>query len=104
MVAITTGDEARFVHDPRAGSELWQRMNVQRIPTAPPRKALGVRTASQQRDDIAHLRALAEAPKFVPAANGRGASIGGSNGSDATERLAAWLLEQTDLSGQAGES
>lgn len=102
VVAITTGDEARFVHDPRAGSELWQRMSVQRIPTAPPRKALGIRTASQQRDDIAHLKALAEAPKFVPAASGRGTAIGGSNGSDATERLTAWLLDQTDLSGPAG--
>ena len=103
VVAIMSGDEARFVHDPRNGSELWQRMRITRIPTIPARKALGVRTITQQRDDIAHLKALAESPKFAPESNGSATTLRTTSASDATERLTSWLLEQTGFDGQGGE-
>ena len=104
VVAVMTGNEARFVHDPRNGSELWQRLSVTRAPTVQPRRALGPRSAAQQRDDIAHLKALAEPPKFVSASNGSTAVMGVANGSDPTERLTDWLLDQSGIDGRTGEA
>lgn len=94
VIAVMQGQEARFVHDPRAGSSLWSRIRVDRMPTVPPRKTLGSRSAWQQRDDLAHLKALVEPPRLAHSAAGAG------NGHvDPADRLTAWLIEQ---SGQAG--
>lgn len=94
VIAVMQGQEARFVHDPRAGSAPWKRIRVDRMPTVPPRKTLGSRSAWQQRDDLAHLKALVEPPSLAHSAAGAG------NGhADPTDRLTAWLIEQ---SGQAG--
>ena len=94
VVAVMQGQEARFVHDPRAGTAPWQRIRVDRMPTVPPRKTLGSRSAWQQRDDLAHLKALVEPPSLAHSAAGAG------NGhADPTDRLTAWLIEQ---SGQVG--
>lgn len=94
VIAVMQGQEARFVHDPRAGTAAWKRLRVDRMPTVPPRKTLGSRSAWQQRDDLAHLKALVEPPSLAHSAAGAG------NGhADPTDRLTAWLIEQ---SGQAG--
>jgi hypothetical protein len=92
IVAVTTGSEARFVHDPRAGSAMWQRIRVTYTPDAQPRRALGSRSAWQQRDDIAHLKALVELPGLSPIAGAGPPTI-----EDATGRIAAWLIGQAGL-------
>src|SRR5450759_1821003 len=95
VIALMKGTEARFVHDPRAGSAMWQRIEVTHMPDAHPRKSLGLRSAWQQRDDLSHLKALIEQP-VLPANTGEAlrAAVGG-NGSDPAERLTAWLLDQS---------
>ena len=100
VVALMKGAEARFVHDPRAGSAMWQRIDVTRMPAVLPRKTLGVRSASQQRDDLAHLRALIEPPVLLENPAALVAATGGDN-TDATERLTAWLLDQFSRAGVA---
>jgi hypothetical protein len=99
IIAVMKGKEARFVHDPRAGSTMWQRIEVTHMPDATPRKSLGARSAWQQRDDLSHLKALI-APPVLPAnpAEALHAAVG-SNGSDPADRLTAWLLDQSASTG-----
>ncbi len=102
VIAVMNGPEARFVHDPRAGSTMWQRIEVTHMPDFQPRKSLGVWSAWQQRDALSHLKALVEQPALpansvealVPA--GAGSSI------DSAERLTAWLLDQSGLPAERG--
>lgn len=96
VIAVMQGQEARFVHDPRVGSAAWKRIRIDRMPTIPPRKTLGSRSAWQQRDDLAHLKALVEPPSLAHSAAGAG------NGhADPTDRLTAWLIEQSGPPGVA---
>ena len=99
VIAVMSGTEARFVHDPRAGSAMWQRIEVTHMPDAQPRKSLGARSAWQQRDDLSHLKALIAQP-VLPAnpAEALHAAVG-ANGSDPAERLTAWLLDQSASAG-----
>lgn len=94
VVAIMNGNEARFVHDPRTGSAMWQRIDVTRVPDGQPRKSFGARSAWQQRDELAHLVACSAQP-VLPSdtADALLAAIGGGM-SDPAERLTAWLLDQ----------
>lgn len=95
VIAVMNGAEARFVHDPRAGSAMWQRIEVTHMPAAQPRKSLGARSAWQQRDDLSHLKALIQQPALpVNPAEILVASGGGSS-YDPAERLTAWLLDQS---------
>lgn len=101
VIAVMNGTEARFVHDPRAGSAIWQRIEITHMPDALPRKSVGTRSAWQQRDDLSHLKALIERPALpADSAAALVASVGG-NHSDPAERLTAWLLEQTSGAGVA---
>lgn len=101
FIAVMTCAEARFVHDPRAGASTWQRIEVTRIPSVQPRKSLGVRSAWQQRDDLAHLKSLVERPVFSAVTGGPLVSAP-DNGADPADRLTAWLLDQSGLSVPAG--
>ncbi len=92
VIAVMKGKEARFIHDPRAGSAAWQRIEVTHMPDTHPRKSLGARSALQQRDDLAHLKALVEQP--VLPANSADALVGAA---DATDKIAAWLIGQAGL-------
>jgi hypothetical protein len=98
VIALMNGPEARFVHDPRGGSTIWQRIEVTHMPDAPPRKLPGVRSGWQQRDDLSHLKALVQQPAL--AANSAEALVAPSGGSfDPAERLTSWLLDQTAADG-----
>jgi hypothetical protein len=95
VIAVMSGAEARFIHDPRRGSAMWQRIEVTHMPAAQPRKSLGARSAWQQRDDLSHLKALIQQPVF-PANPAEVLVASGGNGSyDSAERLTAWLLDQS---------
>jgi hypothetical protein len=101
IIAIMNDGEARFVHDPRAGLVMWQRIQVTRMPDALPRKSLGSRSAWQQREDVAHLKSLVEPPK-LPSNLVDSIASGVDGGiTDPVERLTAWLLEQSSRAGVA---
>ncbi|HEY6088172.1 MAG TPA: hypothetical protein VD771_00125 [Gemmatimonadaceae bacterium] len=102
VIAVMNGQEARFVHDPRAGPTMWQRIDVTHIPDAQPRKALGVRSAWQQRDDLSHLKALIEQPALASNSTEAPVAAAAGSGINPAERLAAWLLEQSGLPADRG--
>lgn len=101
VVAVMNGSEARFIHDPRAGAAMWQRIRVERMPDASPRKSLGSRSAWQQRDDLLHLKALVEPPSLRAIPAGSSAATANGATSDPVERLTAWLLDQARRDGIA---
>jgi len=101
VVAVMSDGEARFVHDPRAGSAAWQRIEATAIPAVSPRKSVGTRSAWQQREDLAHLKSLVEQPVFAVASGPTAiAASTGVTTSDPTERLTSWLLDQSGLAAQ----
>jgi hypothetical protein len=97
IVAVMSGNEARFVHDPRGGTAPWQRLQVSNIPSSIPRKPIGNRSAWQLREDLAHLEALAKQPLPLAPLIDETAVPAGNSG-DPAERLAAWLLDQSSFS------
>jgi len=98
IIAVMNGAEARFVHDPRGGAAIWQRMQLSNIPSAIPRKPIGNRSAWQQRDDLAHLEALARQPLPLAPLIDEISALDGNAIADPAERLAAWLLDQSSFS------
>ena len=89
----------RFVHDPAAGPALWQRLTVIRSRDGQLSK-IGGSSAAQQVEEILQLEALATRPSPEPALP---VSVPqSSNTEDRIERLAAWLLQQADLTQQGG--
>ncbi len=95
VVAVMEDGGARFTHDPRRGRAVWQRLDVTRMPDVQARKSVGRRSAWQQREDVAHLKALAEQPVLPPnSADALVAAIGGG-AADPAERLTSWLLDQS---------
>lgn len=101
VVALVPEGAARFVHDPGAGTEPWQRLAVSFVPAAAPARPVGGVSAWQQAEELALLGALARKP--VPAVE-QGAGAAAPRpvvSADPVDRLAAWLLAQADLGGQA---
>jgi hypothetical protein len=118
IAALVCDNAARFVHTP-GDAPAWERLTVHSVPEEEPRAALGSFTVFQQREEIALLRMLASPPssavpeeeqgssgaeeQLLPAAVGPSAppplrSPAGGEG-DEVDKLAAWLLSRTDLSG-----
>lgn len=89
VAAIMNGPEARFVHDPRAGAAMFQRVSISRVPGAAARKSIGPRSAWQQREDLALLRSYVELT--APDSPRQATTF------DPTERLTAWLIEQSNV-------
>lgn len=94
VVALMPPNTARFVHDPAAGAAMGQRLVVAGVPTLDGKKRSGPFTAAQQREELEQLKAL----QAAAAANG-GPLVAGVAGADPVDKLAAWLLQQADLSG-----
>jgi hypothetical protein len=57
VAALVPRGAATFVHDPRGGSTLRDRLRIDVMPDAPTRPA-GARSVWQQREELAHLAAL----------------------------------------------
>lgn len=101
VIGMMKGSEARFVHDPRRGVSMWQRVEVTRMPDVSPRKALGARSAFQQREDLALLKGFAEQPVLpLNPTDALVAAIGPGN-VDSVERLTAWVLDQSAVPGSS---
>ena len=96
IAALLPEGAASFVHDPALGERFGDRLTVHRIPDTPPRKKLGGISARQQLEELEQLRALAslsEAPAAPELATSSHAQM------TSVDKLASWLLSQTDLSG-----
>lgn len=110
IAAMVPANAARFIHDPVAGREPWQRLAIWQAAMAP-RHAIGGVSSWQMGEDIQQLTALATAPVAALSASGVGPGGGhGTNGAamaDApvnaasVDLLANWLLRQSDLGGVA---
>jgi hypothetical protein len=105
-------EQAHFVHDPDAGDTPWARLTVQRMP-GDADVGRGRRPPAWL-EELMHLKALAEAPPAAtpappteaasagsrPAAAAAGEPAGpGPAPVEPADRLAAWLLARTDVSG-----
>jgi hypothetical protein len=100
VVAALVGSEAAsFIHDPRGGVALWQRLTITRRAPTSVTKTIGGFSPRQQADEIAQLDALAERPRLPDVTIGA-ASV--TEAGDPAERLAAWLLAEAGLSAKAG--
>jgi hypothetical protein len=102
--------EARFVHDPGAGESTWERLVIESVPPEQPETR--VRRPPKGADALDHLKALAAPPPGLPAqaaqppqattnGNVEGATVevdtSGVTAPADADRLAAWLLQQSDL-------
>lgn len=96
--AVMPEGAATFVHDPTLGRESWQRLTVTQLPDAP-RKAIGTMSPYQMLEELKQLADLARTPFAVPGAGGVASPAMGA--SDAADRIASWLLSQSDLGGTA---
>jgi hypothetical protein len=112
VIALVPEDAALFVHDPRGGERLRDRLSVDSLPEGGMRGPLGSHGAFQRQEELGQLRALHDAVTAVAAtaqpepavAAGATAADGVAARADAGEydpaaRLAALLLHQADLSG-----
>lgn len=97
IVGLMPAGGARFVHDPTGGDALGARLTVMDIPALDHRKRAGPFTAAQQREELEQLAALQSATAAAPVAPAVTATAAES--ADPVDKLAAWLLRQTDLSG-----
>jgi hypothetical protein len=95
IAALMPPHTARFVHDPAGGAALGQRLTVGEVPSLDGKKRSGPFTAAQQREELEQLKAL----QAAAAAPTNGALVSGAAGADPVDKLAAWLLQQADLSG-----
>jgi hypothetical protein len=93
IAAMVPEGVACFLHDPDAGKESWRRLTVWNVPAAP-RRALGGTSAWQMGEDLRQLGALASAPIGAETPAGHLPA-----GGDTVDRLAQWLLGQSDLKG-----
>jgi hypothetical protein len=107
-------DVVRFVHDPRSGGLPWERVHLEDEPDAVRRAYADRRWKDRSwAEDLEHLVGLATAPAggvdgvTEVHASGNGAGAPGSAGPaspeapkvSSTDRLAAWLLANTELDG-----
>lgn len=97
IAALVPESAARFVHDPAAGSETWQRLSLIHVPDKEPKQSLGGLSGFQQAQEVRQLVALAQQPAAVTTV-AREAAAGAAPLSDPVDKLAAWLLTQADLS------
>lgn len=97
VAAVVPSGAARFVHDPEGGPTLRERLVVDHLPEEDPGRPVGRATAFRQREELGQLRALVGEPGAVEPA-GPEAPPGRPDDVTAGDRLAAWLLDQADLS------
>lgn len=91
--------QARFVHDPEAGSGPGERITIQHMPE---RADVGRgRRAPVWLEELDHLETLARRPaaSSAKADDAVGADIPAGEDATSADQLAAWLLTQTDLEG-----
>jgi ribonuclease E len=89
VAALVPETAARFTHNPKAGPSPAERLRVEFLPAAAPRKAIDGISPAQQADELAMLAALAQ-PAPAPAA-----PVAAPAAASPADLLAAWLLAQS---------
>jgi hypothetical protein len=97
VAALVPETAARFVHDPKAGTEMWQRLSLSHVPDKQPKQSLGGLSGFQQAQEVKQLVALAKQPAAGAIAAGETVQDAAAPLSDPVDKLAAWLLTQADL-------
>lgn len=95
VAAVVPDTAALFEHDPRRGTMTWERLVISRRPGARPRSALRGLSAAQQEEELQLLATLAQAPATAAVDQPDLAAV---TPADPADKLAAWILSQTDLS------
>lgn len=103
IAALVPESAARFAHDPEGGSTIWQRIRIDHLPETVPAGIAGWSTA-QLEQELAQLAALSAPATGVAAAAtapqpGVADAPPGAAAADPADKLAAWLLQQADLTG-----
>jgi hypothetical protein len=96
VAAILPEGAARFVHDPRRGSDVWDRITIDHLPGQPD-NPIGGRSVYQQREELAQLETLANRPEPV-AVPVPMPGVSPSVPASPEDKLAAWLISQADFS------
>lgn len=99
IAALLPEGAAVFLHDPRKGTEPWQRLTVKHLPEAP-KKAIGGASAWQMGEDLKMLADLGRTPFAVPGVSGQKAAPA-MGADDAVDRLATWLVDSSGLAPDA---
>jgi len=87
VAALLSPSAVKFVHDPRAGETIFERMKVLEVPELPKIGPVGGISAAQQHEDLGLLQTLSATPAEEKSVK-----------SDPAGRLSAWLLNQADIS------
>ncbi len=96
--ALVPESAARFVHNPMAGSEPWDRLTINHLPENRRRRPVGGVSVAQQAEELRQLTALSVGPLgAMVAAAGPAAPAAQPAPTDPVDKLAAWLLSQADL-------
>ncbi|NIN32022.1 hypothetical protein, partial [Hydrogenophaga sp.] len=70
IAALVPESAARFVHDPSAGAEAWQRVSLSHVPEKEPKQSVGGLSGFQQAQEVRQLVALAKQPPAAAAVAG----------------------------------
>lgn len=97
VAAVVPASAARFIHDPAAGSSPAGRLTLVGLPEKPPKQAVGGTSVRQQLDELEQLKTLAGEPGAEAAEGETAAPVAGPVAGK-VDKLAAWLLNQADLS------
>ena len=87
----------RFLHKPTGGPALAQRLSVGEIPDASTLRLLGTITPWRQAEALTQLAALKSAAESVALPSANGTSGESVEAPAPADRLAAWLLDQANL-------
>ncbi len=98
IAALVPENAARFVHDPSSGSEIWERLSVSYVTENEPRGSVGGMSGPQQAEELRQLKSLGARPAAGTAEAAAPASTPSPAPSEPVDKLAAWLLNQADLS------
>lgn len=97
IAALMPEGAARFVHVGGAGKTLDQRLDVKSVPEKDPKRPLGAISVFQQTEELHQLRSLARS--IEPAAVEREEGVEEeAPAMDDAGQLAAWLIQQANLS------
>jgi hypothetical protein len=87
---------AKFIHSPKAGRSMSDRLTVSFLPEEEPTRPLGTITAFQQAEELKQLTALAASEEKAPDAEVEAAGDGPPP-MDEAGQLASWLISQADV-------
>ena len=98
IVALGPPEAARFVHEPRQGRPMSERLAVSHVPADAPKKPLGTQSIWQQQQALAQLLELRElgstATAVVASTNAAPAIRSASPDTPSVDSLASWMLAE----------